>query len=498
MAVLALAVAVAGCSSGGGEGCDTEGGTALAASPWPKFRKDLGNTGRIDAMVATVGNARWVFPPHDQPALDAELTSPVITSDGKVLIVARRHDFPTQSRAYLIDSSTGAESLGFDVTLATPVGVSAGAAPLISATRIAIIFSDGTLRQFDLQGTFIGSLPTSGTVVGSPTIDSEGTMFTATTSGVLSSLCANGGNRYLLAIGGSESSVALREGDTTTVNDDVAIIASNDAKVRAFSLKGEALWTFTASAAVRATVVYDVATDLVYGADTNGQVFVLRATDPTTNQPDGRRCRNLSFNVGAPVIASPALANGVLYVVSTDGVLRALDVGAVCDVDATQSDIVERWRYDAEAPVSSSPAVAVGGGAVVVFGTDDGTVHAVVDRESVGERQWTFCTQERAPIGRSSVAIDAAGSVYVTTSAGRLYAIGDTTDATATPCSTATVTSTVAVTNTSAATSVPTAPNPTSTATLTETPLVDPSPTDSPTASPSRSPSASPTGSPGS
>jgi hypothetical protein len=108
----------------------------------------------------------------------------------------------------------------------------------------------------------------------------------------LPQLCASGGARYVLSIGGSESSAALYEGDPTTDKDDVSVIASNDGKVRAYSFKGDILWTFTATTAVRASVIYDATRtpQLVYGVDANGLVFALDASD-------GRRCRNLTRTI---------------------------------------------------------------------------------------------------------------------------------------------------------------------------------------------------------
>jgi outer membrane protein assembly factor BamB len=478
---LAALLALAGCDSGDGQGCNRDGGTALSGSSWPKFRRDLANTGQIEATIAATQRERWVFPPRDQAPFANAVTSPVILADKSVLIVGGQVNFPSVHRAYLINPDDGTESSHFDISLTSTAGVSPGTTPVLTSgdaargllPRIGIMFTDGSVRQFEPDGTFVASLAASGTVTGSLTVDFEGTIYTATNNGVYSSLCASGGARWLLGIGASEATAALFEGDPLTDKDDVSVIGSNDGRVRAFNFDARQLWSFTATDAVRASTIYDADNGLVYGVDLSGQVFVL-------NAEDGRRCRNLGFNVGAPVIASPAYGantrrsdgsqEDILYVVDTNGILHALAITAPCDpASATPpAQLERRWTYDSGASVSSSPALASSpdGNPVIVFGTDDGTVHAVEDLGETGTALWTHCTGERAAVGRSSVAVDQeSGTVFVSTTANRLYAISAG-DGISLPCSAI--------------------ENPTATA----SPSASPSPTASPSASPS--PAASP------
>lgn len=433
---LALA-ALVGCSSGGGDGCDTDDGMPLATSAWPKFRKDLANTGRSDATIAAIPVERWVFPCNAPPFVNAA-TSPVLLNDDegeKVVVIAGQPDFPTVNRAYLINPNTGAEQGSFNIPLSSTASVSPGSTPLVSAARIVIVFTDDQVRQFELNGDFINSLSASGNVSGSPSIDHEGTIYTAAATGTYSTLCASGGARFLATIGSSEASPALFEGDDPLdTDDDVSLIGSNDANVRAFNFDGDLLWTFSTTAAVRASVVYDADNTLVYGVDSSGLVFALDAVD-------GRRCRNLTFKIGGTsdvaVIASPAFGNDRLYVVDTTGVLHAFAVTAACDTTSTatpSADLVERWTYASNAPVSSSPALArsPGGQPAIVFGSDDGIVHAIVDDGDSASILWTHPLSEGGAFGRSSAAIGGDGTVYVTTEAGRLFAIG--TEGTSVPC----------------------------------------------------------------
>src|SRR3954470_1857551 len=70
------------------------------------------------------------------------------------------------------------------------------------------------------------------------------------------------------------------------------------------------------------------------------------------------------FATDAAVMASPAIADGVVFVGSSDGLLYALDeeTGAL------------RWKVETGGPVVSSATVTKG---VVYFGSYDGNVYAL-------------------------------------------------------------------------------------------------------------------------
>lgn len=76
------------------------------------------------------------------------------------------------------------------------------------------------------------------------------------------------------------------------------------------------------------------------------------------------------FVTGDRVLSSPAVANGVVYIGSTDKHLYALDADSGA----------ERWSYDTGAPIHSAPCVV---GDRVFIGCLDGRVHAV---ETIGGR----------------------------------------------------------------------------------------------------------------
>lgn len=83
------------------------------------------------------------------------------------------------------------------------------------------------------------------------------------------------------------------------------------------------------------------------------------------------------FHTGGRVISSPAVANGLAYVGSTDGNLYAVDLDSGA----------QKWKFETKVRVTSSPAVSDG---VVYFGSYDGKFYAV-DAGS-GQLKWKFQT----------------------------------------------------------------------------------------------------------
>lgn len=83
------------------------------------------------------------------------------------------------------------------------------------------------------------------------------------------------------------------------------------------------------------------------------------------------------FHTGGPVVSSAAVANGMVYVGSTDGALYAVDLerGTL------------RWRFATRSRVVSSPAVAAG---AVYFTSYDGNLYAL--DAATGKLKWKFQT----------------------------------------------------------------------------------------------------------
>jgi len=110
------------------------------------------------------------------------------------------------------------------------------------------------------------------------------------------------------------------------------------------------------------------------------------------------------------VWSSPAVADGVVFVGSYDGILYALNASTGAKI----------WQRRTGGPIWSSPAVA---GGVVFVGSDDGNLYAL--NAATGAKLWSFATG--GPLD-SSPAV-AEGVVYVGASKGTVYALNAATGA---------------------------------------------------------------------
>jgi len=441
--LIASALAATACTSGDDSAkCEFSGQTTLADpsdAAWPKFARDIANTGHIEGVrVASDPAIRWVFPPPEDDALQPISSTALVGPDGAVRFIGvNTASGYADVTLYVLDSGTGAVLNNITPTPvaepeASPTagppliarGTSITGTPLLGADgTIYVPLNDGTLRRFEEDdGTALTAATIGGFISSSLNIATDGTVYVGSLGGTFSAVCPNGIPRFILSPGAIQSTPALIEG--ASVTDRLILLAGDDAQVRAVDYAGRRRWAFFASGAVRGSVVVDhreiepgEPLEQCYVADEEGWVFAHRLTDGSSvwsRRPGG----------GAAISATPALGVSNLYVADEGGVLYALDPesGAIL------------WSCNVGASIRSSPAVAsTGSDEVVVFGADDATVYAVdataaavcAPPEGCGCDEvalWTIAVD--APVGRSAPSIDFAGTVYVGTQGGHLYAIG--------------------------------------------------------------------------
>ena len=104
------------------------------------------------------------------------------------------------------------------------------------------------------------------------------------------------------------------------------------------------------------------------------------------------------------ILSSPAVADGLVYIGSTDHNLYA--------VDATSGQV--KWKFAAGNEVRTSPAVQNG---IVYFGSEDKNVYAL--DAATGAKKWTFATQG----GVFSSPAVANGFVYAGSKDGSVYTL---------------------------------------------------------------------------
>src|SRR3954463_5886958 len=83
------------------------------------------------------------------------------------------------------------------------------------------------------------------------------------------------------------------------------------------------------------------------------------------------------FKTQGAIVSSPAIANGLVYIGSSDGTLYAVD----------QASGQQKWKAQTRGPVASSPAVADG---MVFFLSFDGGLYCV--DANTGARKWRYAT----------------------------------------------------------------------------------------------------------
>jgi eukaryotic-like serine/threonine-protein kinase len=83
------------------------------------------------------------------------------------------------------------------------------------------------------------------------------------------------------------------------------------------------------------------------------------------------------FKTQGAIVSSPGVANGVVYIGSSDGALYAID----------QKNGQQKWKAQTRGPVASSPAIADG---LVFFLSYDGGLYCL--DANTGSRKWRFAT----------------------------------------------------------------------------------------------------------
>ncbi len=181
------------------------------------------------------------------------------------------------------------------------------------------------------------------------------------------------------------------------------------------------LWT-TASTGFGSPSTPAVADGVVFVASHDGvlSAFDAAGVDGCSGTPT--TCAPLWTESTGVLSTAPAVAGGRVYTVSTDGLLSAFDARGATNCSAVNKSCSPRWTAEVGTRVDSSPAVA---GGVVYFGASDGSLYAF---DAAGARNCDPGTQKCAPLWRAvglgsitAPPVVADGRVFVGSSNHRLY-----------------------------------------------------------------------------
>ncbi len=207
-------------------------------------------------------------------------------------------------------------------------------------------------------------------------------------------------------VGGLKKQWAYNTGSSVTsspaVVGGVVYVGSDDGYMYALDAatgaKQWAYWTGGSQVADDPAVVGGM---VYFGSLENHTLYALDAASGT---------KKWAYPTGGPIVSSPAVVGGVVYVGSEDNTLYAFDA-------ATGA---KKWTYWTRGGIDSSPAVVDG---VVYVGSGDGNVYAL--DAATGARKWAYQTGN--PVEASPAV--AKGVVYVGSHDGYMYALDAATGA---------------------------------------------------------------------
>jgi len=346
----------------------------LANTPWPKFRRDIGNTGQSRYVGAQENALKWSY-----DIGDVVESSPAIGLDGTIYVGS--HD--DNLYAFNPDGTLKWSFVTGDTIHSSPA--------INQENTIYIGSRDGYLYAVNPDGTLKWS-NYLGQVYSPPTIDIDNTIYVGSRSGYLYAIRKDGTIKWSFGpCGYIYSCPAIADDDGTVY------FGAWDGYLHAVNPDGTSKWSYRIGSYIYASPAV--------GED--GTIYVSSAPGAGSGtlyavNPDGTL--KWSFPTGGRIYSSAAIgSDGTIYFGSDDGNLYALYENGPL-----------KWSYNIGAAVQSSPAVDANGN--VYVGSSRGMFAINPD----GTLKWSYLTSAGVV---SSPAIDADGTIYFGSINGNLYAI---------------------------------------------------------------------------
>jgi outer membrane protein assembly factor BamB len=328
----------------------------------------------------------WSYPVGSDGEADNE-ASPAVVNGIVYMSGAPPQISGSPSNLYALSEATGKRLWAF-----TFGGTSIGGTPAVVNGRIYIRIGPFLYALRAATGNIEWAFRTAGSLDWSPSVANR-IVYIGAGDGKLYAVTAGNGEELwsFTTAGGIISSPTVANG--------VVYVGSGDGNIYALNaVTGVELWSFSTGASISYSNVA-VATGVAYVANAEGNVYALNATSGA---------ELWSFNAGAGIASPLAVANGVVYL-DTSG-----PNGEVAALSAATGH--QLWSFTTGGAIdSSSPAVANG---VVYVGSTDDTVYAL--SATTGTELWRFPTGLAV---ESSPAV-VNGRVYIGSDDGNLYAFG--------------------------------------------------------------------------
>jgi outer membrane protein assembly factor BamB len=300
---------------------------------------------------------------------------------------------------------------------AEPTSGSIAGSPVMNSTGTIFVASgSGHVYAYDRDGTRLWTFPTQGAIFGSPTIGPNGTIYVGDVTGRVYAILPGGSEHwtYTITNGGRDARILQAPGVGA---DGRMYVCSWDGGVHCFTPDGTRQWVHDFGGYVSASPAVDSAgTIYVVGYNSgDGDNLRVRAINPdntTKWTKDDRDMGSWNYQKQTYIKSSVCVdeARGHLY------------VGANCPIggylwclNLTDGSEV-RWTSFNHS-IYSAPAVDPSG--IVYFGALDGRLYAY--DAATGIEQWHFQTDGLFILG--SPLVDGNGYVYVGATDGCLYKV---------------------------------------------------------------------------
>ena len=396
---LALASLLEGCG-GGDEASSSKEGHGLASAAWPKYRGNLGNTGRASGSGAT-GTLRWSAAAGFADRVEG---SPIIGPDGVVYIGADDGKF------YAFDGATGAIRWATAVQTA---GVDSSAA-LGADGSLYVGAGSGVVALDAATGNPKWRFDTGGDVESSPALAPDGTLYFGADDARVYALDSSNGTLkwYFTFPDGSDtdSSVAVGVDGTVYIGSDKGTLYALHGQ------QGTLLWSFKAVGEISGAPAIGLDGTVYFCALTLAKTeSVTYAIDALTGVP---RWEKVQSSQSAPSVAIGS--DGTVFVGGVTVEPRAV----VWALDASTGN--QKWERRLEPGSTGSSAVSIDAAGILYLQSEFRTAVAGSGKLSAlnpltGAVLWEVLTHGSS---NSSPAIGADGTVYVGSDDGRVYAIG--------------------------------------------------------------------------
>ena len=370
---------------------------SAAAGDWPMYLRDATHSARAAGASAGEGRLRWRF-----DTAEAIVSSPAVVDGRLYLGLGDR-------RIVALDADSGA--LLWERRVSGPVDSS----PAVAGDSVFIGLRDGRALALDANsGALRWEFQTGGIFATAPVVE-EGIAYIGSGDGALYTLDAQTGEqRWTYRTRGHIAT-------DPAINHEIVAALSQDGYLHIVDKRtGRKRLDYHARHARGAPAL---AGDWAYMADVNGFVTAIdwrKREWPLEKQARWLRTQLWAWGLGDlpplkglawaaavrgdRLMASPVVADGLLYVAAQEGRLHALDA----DTGA------RAWTYETGGRLFGAPTLA---GDALLIGDRAGALHALDAR--TGNLRWRF--EADAPITTGAVA--ANGMVFFGAESGSLYAL---------------------------------------------------------------------------